>query len=254
MLGLGLHISKTLVLASSGVTPLMAADPIVWYNEDSLSNFDMTAYADSYIDQSGNQFNLAQPDGNKQPQVVDDGNGRRVLFFTNDFLFESDLPVLQGNVDFTIMYVGANLSIYHTAIYIGDNDTPDNTSSFRLGRSTSNNLRGIVGDNANGAWTTPYSFVDSASIAYAYKKGTDSSDIRLGYDNGTINQEQSFGISGLNLSFGDGIGIATNNPDDPSVTGTGLGWFLYEVLVYDRALTETELAQTRQYLREKWNM
>jgi hypothetical protein len=255
MLGLGLHTAKSFIASTAVVDAIMAVDPIVWYNESSLSNFSVNQYADSYIDQSGNNFNLIQPEAAKQAQVIDSGDGKKALLFTNDFLFESDLPVLQGDTDFTMIYVGYGLSNYHTALYVGDDNTPEPVSNFRVGRSTYNALRGVVGTNVGGAWNSPYSFSsNSTNIAFAYKRGRDSSDIYLGIDDGRISRESQFGVSGLNLNFGDGLGIGTNNPDDPSIAGTGNGWSLYEVLVYDRALTEIELAQTRQYLREKWNM
>jgi len=255
MIGLGLHIAKSKVSSPAGVDAIMALNPTVWYNESSLSNFSVNQYADSYVDQSGNNFDLFQPDGAKQAKVIDSGDGKKVLLFTNDFLFESELPVLQGDTDFTMIYVGFGLSNYHTALYVGDDDTPSAASSFRIGRSTSNLLRGIIGTNINGAWNSPFSFSNNdTNIAYAYKKGTDSSDVYLGLDDGRVSREAQFGVSGIKLNFGGGFGIGTNNPDDPSATGTGTGWFLYEVLIYDRALTQLELAQTRQYLREKWNM
>jgi hypothetical protein len=255
MIGLGLNIAKSKVPSPAGVDAIMAVSPTVWYNELSLSDFSVNQYAAAYIDQSGNHFDLYQPDGAKQAQVVDSGDGKKALLFTNDFLFESDVPVLQGDTNFTMIYAGFGLNNYHTALYVGDDDTPSAASSFRIGRSTYNALRGIVGTNINGSWNSPYSFsVNDANIAYAYKKGTDSSDIYLGVDDGRVSRESQFGVSGIKLEFGGGFGIGTNNPDDPSATGTGVGWVLYEVLIYDRALTNLELAQTRQYLREKWNM
>jgi hypothetical protein len=256
MLGLGLHIAKSSGASPAGVEPIMAADPKVWYNENSLI-LPVNQYADSYIDQSGNSLSVQQPDPAKQAQIVDDGTGKKILYFTNDSLFESDLPVLSGNTDFTVLYAGAELAAYHTAIFIGDDDVPSNTSAFRLGRSNYNALRAIIGFNvAGGAFNTPYSFETNGTsdIAYAYKRGSGSSDIYIGLDNGTVAQQVQYPYNTFDLVFGDGFGIGTNNPDDPSATGTGTGWFLFEVLVYERALTDIELAQTRQYLREKWNI
>jgi hypothetical protein len=207
---------------------------------------------------SGNGYHLDQPDATKRPQVYPVYGSLNGLLFTNDTLFESTHPVLRGNTDFTIMYAGGNFQNYHTAIYIGDDDVPDNTSSFRLGRNSSApfKLKGVVGDNANGAYDTniPFRFNGPKDIVYAYKNGTDSSDIHLGVDNGAVITDEQFGISGLDLSFGDGIGIGTNNPDDPSLTGTGSGWYIYEILIYDRMLTEDEFESTRKYLRKKWNV
>lgn len=256
MLGLGLHSAKS---SSATKSPLPAENTVAWYNEQSISSFSLFQYPDTILDMSGNGYHLDQPDATKRPQVYPVYGDLNGLLFTNDTLYESNHPVLRGNTNFTIMYVGANFQNYNTAIYIGDDDVPDNTSSFRLGRGTVSvpyTLRGVVGDNANGAYETGVrlrlnSFKD---IVFAYKDGTDSSDIHLGVDNGLLVSSEQFGISGLDLSFGDGIGIGTNNPDDPSLTGTGSGWYIYEILIYDRMLTEDEFESTRKYLRKKWNV
>lgn len=237
---------------------LPAENTVAWYNEQSISSFSVYQYPDVISDMSGNGYDLEQPDSGKRPQVYPVYNGLNGLLFTNDTFFNSDYPVLRNNTNFTIMYAGGNFQNYHTAIYIGDNDVPDNTSSFRLGRNSSapHKLRGVVGDNANGSYDTNISFRFNGfkDIVYAYKNGTDSSDIHLGMDNGAVITDEQFGISGLDLSFGDGIGIGTNNPDDPTLTGTGSGWYIYEILVYDRMLTEDEFESTRKYLRKKWNV
>ena len=256
MLGLGLHSAKS-SLASAKKSYLPAENTVAWYNEQSISSFSVYQYPDTILDMSGNGYHLEQPDATKRPQVYP-VSVLKGLLFTNDTLFESNHPVLRGNTNFTIMYAGGNFQQYHTAIYIGDDDVPDNTSSFRLGKTSSapHRLRGIVGDNANGAHDTniPFRFNGFKDIVYAYKNGTDSSDIHLGMDNGAVITDEQFSISGLDLSFGDGIGIGTNNPDDPSLTGTGSGWYIYEILIYDRMLTEDEFESTRKYLRKKWNV
>lgn len=253
MIGLGLNIANSSAMVKV-IEPIMAANPAAWYNESTLSAYAVNDPVDTLTDSSGNEYHLSQIDSAKRPvaKLVD---GKKTLYFTNDTLLNSNHPVLTGS-DFTMIYVGAALSNYHTALYIGDDDTPDNTSSFRLGRSTDNQLRAIIGDGANGAFNTGYDFVSNGNrdIAYAYQRGTNSEDIRVGLDNGATVSEKNFGVSGLELSFGGGIGIGTNNPDDPALTGTGNFWYLFEVIVYDRGLTDLELAQTRKYLRQKWNV
>jgi len=253
MLGLGLHINKSNVLETGVPIPLQ---PVAWYNEKSLSLYNDGEPVDIYQDKSGGtSFDLLQTDLNKRP-VVDIQEGRKVLYFTNDILVESELPVLDGSSEFTMIYVGKLLSTYHTGIYIGDNSTPDNSSSFRLGRSTSNKLRAILGDGAGGLFETPFSFQNNGTvdIAYAYGTSSSSADIYVGLDDGNVNQEIQFPNHSLDLVFGRGIGIGTNNPENPSQTGTGTGWWMYEVIVYDRALTSTELTSVREYLRNKWNV
>lgn len=251
MLGLGLNITKSAV-GQQGM-PIPDA-PVAWYNDKSLSLLNEGQAVSTYKDVSeGTSFDLAQSDSGKQP-LVSIKQGRKAIHFTNDTLFSESLPVLTGTTDFTIFYAGESLSEYHTAIYVGDDDIPDNTSSFRLGRSTSNRLRAILGDGAGGLYETTFPFSGDGDIAYAYKNGLDSSDIYIGLDNGVTDQQVAFPISGLSLSFGQGIGIGTNNPDNPALTGTGINWFLYEVIIYDRALTSVEINQVRSYLRNKWNI
>lgn len=253
MIGLGLNIANSSAPVNP-IKPIMAGNPAAWYNESNLGTYAVNDPVNILTDSSGNEYHLAQLDSAKMPvaKIVD---GKKALYFTNDTLLNSDYPVLTGS-DFTMIYVGSMLSEYHTGLYIGDDDNPDNTSSFRLGRSTNNQLRAILGDAANGAFNTGYDFVSNGNrdIAYAYQRGTNSEDIRVGLDNGVTVREKNFGVSGLDLSFGRGIGIGTNNPDDPTLTGTGNFWYLFEVIVYDRGLTDLELAQTRKYLRQKWNV
>jgi hypothetical protein len=255
MLGLGLHTAKSGILSKS-YSP--ASDMVFWYNEESISLFPLFSYPEVITDMSGNGYDLEQPDSAKRPQVYPIYKSLTGLFFTNDSLFKSYHSVLKGNSDFTIIYAGANFQNYHTAIYVGDDDVPDNTSSFRLGRGTTTpaKLRAVVGDDAGGGYETDLylRFNGFKDIAYAYKNGTDSSDIYVGLDNGDVVAERQFNISGLDLSFGDGIGIGTNNPDNPALAGTGSGWYIYEILVYDRSLTAEELEETRLYLRKKWNV
>lgn len=265
MLGLGLHITKFSSIDSEVYTP--AVDPIAWYNENSVVGVGFFEPISTYVDITGNGFDIEQTDPQKQPIAypISTSLGQALVpQFTNDSIINGALPVLNGFEDFTIIYAGGNLHNYHTAIYIGDDDTPDNTSSFRLGRSSNGNyLRGVVGDNANGAFDTGFAFrmAGFRDIVYAYRKGydpqvsaTDSSDIYLGLDNGSTVNEVQFGISGLDLSFGDGIGIGTNNPDNPSLTGTGNNWTMFEMLIYNRGLSEEELNSTRLYLRKKWKV
>lgn len=254
MLGLGLHSAKHSVVSTS-VEAIMASDPRVWYNENSLLP-SIGQYADSYIDQSGNSFNIEQPNTAKQPQVIDGGSGKKALLFTNDFFFNGDHPVLSGSDDFTVLYAGSQLSRFNWALYIGDDDEPAGGNS-KIFMSTSNTkLQAWVGQSL----TTFNSLVFGTNqsnggndIAFAYKRGTDSSDVYFGIDNGNSSKEAQYPWSHP-LELGDGIGFSSINPDDPAAGGGGSGWFLYEVLVYNRALTKTELAQTRQYLREKWNV
>lgn len=255
MLGLGLNIAKSGVVQKN-YDP--AADPRVWYNEDSIASYGFFQSIDTLVDMSGNGLNLEQLDPTKQPAVhpVSTRLGStKTMKFTNDSVINGDLDVLADLTNFTIIYAGGNFNNYHTAIYIGDDDAPDNTSSFRLGRNSSNTrLRAILGDGAGGSFVSNASFGTSGykDIAYAYKRGVDSSDIYVGVDNGSTVSEQQFGFSGLELSFGQGMGIGTNNPDDPSATGTGNNWIIFEMLIYDRDLDSEELENTRKYLRKKW--
>lgn len=258
MIGLGLHIAKSGVVVKNYFPP---DDPVVWYNEQSISD-GVFQPAVVYSDLSGNGFHIDQSDATKQPTVYPQtysAGTAKVLKFTEDSLINGNLPVLNGNTDFTMIYAGANLFNYHTAIYVGDDLTPDDTSSFMLGRASNVNLmlRGWLGEGVSGEYVTNIPFGQNGfkDIAYAYKKGTDSSDIYLGIDDGSNVNETQFGVAGLDLSFGDGIGIGTSNPDDPALTDTGSNnWYLFEVLIYNRALTEKELSDTRMYLRKKWNV
>lgn len=257
MIGLGLNIAKSVItsVGDSG-SGSVSQDPVVWFNEESLANYSVDDPVAIYEDISGNGFHLEQPEAAKQA-VVKTVEGKKALYFTNDTLINSDHPILDGATDFTIVYVGRNLSSYHTAIYVGDDDVPSNTSSFRLGRTSgSSELRGVLGDGAGGAFTAPFGFTQSGvnDIAYAYKRGLNSSDIYIGMDNGNNNQEIQFGIAGLTLNFGGGIGLGTNNPDNPDATGTGNNWYLLEAIVYNRALEEEELIDLRTSLRTKWNV
>ena len=256
MLGLGLHSAKS-SLASAKKSYLPAENTVAWYNEQSISSFSVYQYPDTILDMSGNGYHLEQPDSSKRPQVYP-VSGLNGLSFSNDILFESNHPVLRGNTNFTIMYAGGNFTNYHTAIYIGDDDVPDNTSSFRLGRNSTapHRLRAVVGDDAGGSYETniPFRYNGFKDIVYARKNGPDSSDIYIGMDNGAVITEEQFGVSGLDLSFGDGIGIGTNNPDNPLQVGTGSGWYIFEILIYDRMLTDNEFESTREYLRKKWKV
>lgn len=253
MLGLGLNIAKSIVGEQGLPIP---ETPVVWYNEKSLSSYNIGEEVDIYYDKSGGtSFDLVAAESTKKP-VVDVREGKKTLYFTNDSIISSDASALDGSSAFTMIYVGGSLSDYHTGIYVGDDDNPDNSSSFRLGRSTYNVLRAILGDAAGGLYNTTIPFGQNGynDIAYAYGTSSDSSSIYVGLDNGASNQEVQFGVSGLDLVFGKGIGIGTNNPDNPTLTGTGIGWFMYEVIIYNRALSPTELTSVREYLRNKWNV
>ena len=257
MIGLGLHTAKSGVVSKS-YSP--ADSPRVWYNEDSIASYGLFQPITTLTDMSGNGLDLTQDDPAKRPEVhpISGNSGTlKTMKFTNDSVIDGSLDVLSDLTNFTIVYAGGNFNNYNTAIYIGDDDNPDDTSSFRMGRdSSSNKMRAIVGDNANGAFVTPYLLRTSGykDILYAYKRGTDSSNIYLGLDNGSSVNETQFGISGLELSFGAGMGIGTNNPDDPALTGTGANWIIFEMLIYDRDLTPEELENTRMYLRKKWKV
>ena len=258
MIGLGLNIAKSGV-AQKVYEP--AENPRVWYNEDSIASYGFFTGISTITDMSGNGLHLQQADTTKQPEVYPvstSAGSTKTIKFTNDTLINGNLDVLSDLTNFTIIYAGGNFRNYHMSVYIGDDDTPDNTSSFRLGRASagSNRLRAILGHNANGDFASTLAFQTSGykDIVYAYKRGTDSSDIYLGLDNGSTVSEEQFGISGLELSFGAGMGLGTNNPDNPDANGAGNNWMIFEILIYDRDLDAEELENTRKYLRRKWQV
>jgi len=197
-------------------------------------------------DLSGNSRNFTQSTANRRP-IVDNGG---LYFNGNQQFLETNSHSVGSN----------NLSVFMVTDVVGRG-----TSTTNYGRFYSLSAGGNDYDNTNGILLHDRAVGGTAGLSL-YRNGVDS---------GTMTQLPlntkfvvGFTLSGANtLTYRNSTTLAGTTAASPTLNGTrtllatdpvladsNLNGRIYEVAVYDRAISTTEAGFLVQYLRTKWSV
>ena len=223
------------------------SDLKVWLKADSGATFDIaTKRVSAWADQSGNSSNVAQATAANQPlrYGYDGINDKAYLDFdgTNDaFVSGSNLPV---TTDFTIFEVSridkASDNVFgwynsSAAISIGTNASgyitatvSDGTNTITANTAVDNKASNHISILKKNNKRIDLEYYDSANSITA-------TDNDASFDNTFVFNTATFNIGSYN---------STNNMDGQ----------LNELIIFNRALTDTEIAKVRGYLNLKYKI
>lgn len=233
------------------------SDLKVWLKSDSGATFDIpTKRVSAWADQSGNSNNVTQTTAANQPLRYGYGGINDKSYFNfdgdNDYLVSGNNCPITGN-DLTMFYVGKvnTLSALSQRV-VGYRDSAGGGSD-RLNFGVENTgkvwFKALDDSNNGGGLVSHINDLGTVShIACARIKDTDFS---LQYNNNT-----EITANYASYSNNDGFNLAPFKIGDIDLGGVGSCWNgdIQEVIIYNRALTDAEIAEVRGYLNLKYKI
>ena len=228
--------------ASSSVTPVDVRYNLVsWYDFNSFAN------ASTLADLSGNGYTLTKNSGSMSSRSF---NGKTGWGF-------SGVPNTWG---FTISKA-FNLTEM-TIIYVGYNSGPNNgKNAITIASTSPSDSLQVTMEGGGGGDNKPISYGNGA-----YAPSTSGSGSEALYSHSLPSSSSSFTVpinrvNGTNVTDAGSATAATITAthtvgkmisiDDYNGTGAGYWW---EIKVFDKALTESEMATEEAYFRTKWGL
>tara|TARA_R110002124_G_scaffold168593_1_gene336127 strand:- start:2206 stop:3378 length:1173 start_codon:yes stop_codon:yes gene_type:complete len=234
------------------------SDLVVWLRADSGVTFDIpTKRVSAWADKSGSDNNTAQATALKQPlRYGYDGQNDKAYFKfdgTNDYLTSDNNCPLTGN-DLTIFYVGkANEVTADVQRVVGYRDSAGGGSD-RLNFGIDNNDGRVyfkaLDDSNNGGQVTS-AFLDRGLVNHIACARIKDTEFSVQYNNNTkvVNNVASYSNS-------DGFALAPFTIGYIELGAAGSYWNgdIQEVIIYNRALSDAEIADVRGYLNLKYKI
>ena len=233
------------------------ADLAVWLRADSGVTFDIpTKRVSDWSDSSGTNNNMAQTTASKQPLREGYGGQNDKAYFsfngTTDYLVSDNNCPITGN-DFSIFYVGR-------------------VSALTTGIQRAIGYRDFVGGGSD-----RLNFGIEPTGRLFFKALDDSGQggqvLTSSLDTGLVNHIACSRIEGTDFSirYNDNPAVTSNFPSYSNANGFNLAPFrvgfietglvgdywngdIQEVIVYNRALSESEIAEVRGYLNLKYKI
>ena len=206
----------------------------LWARVESLAGMSDGDRVATWPDESGHETHLAQSNFDYRPVYRSNDLGQpAVMFDGTDDLLTSVASVFKPD-QHTIFVVALPLATGENDI-LGTGGSGDGDALLML---YSNHLRGHAwrGSDANAVdGSTP---IDTSTLA-VFEQAVSETDITLRLDGSA---EASMGMSGTPANTRKWVTLGSRS------TGTNFAGYILAVLVYDRALTETEANTIRQYL------
>lgn len=221
----------------------------IWLKADAGITKDGSGLVSTWADQSGSGNNLVQTTGTRKPTAVDSAaNGRPVVRFTGPSQYlQAGAQVLSGNTAFTAFTVARINQIPSSTPYqyFWWNGAASINGGYGCYLSSTGRLSSGWGYYSGEVADTTSVTVGSLYRICSVFNGTNGGGPHYLWING--NSVASFGKSGSNLTGGT---FTVGNYLQPA--GNGLYGDLAEILIYDRALTDTERANVDGYLQSRW--
>jgi PKD repeat protein len=218
----------------------------LWLRADSGIGFDDLGKVSSWADQSGAGNNVSQSTESIRPAFVTNGfDGKPTVRFTGPSqMLQTSGLVLTGTTPFTA-FTAAKFNSFPVGSYqyLWWNGMNSQTAGYGCYISTTVKLRSAWGSQS-------YYLTDtsSASAGTWYKMTSRySSGSHQAWLNGTYLGSNAKTDSNFNLL---GVFTVGNNGPTPS---QGFYGDIGEILIYDRALSDTERANVETYLLSKWS-
>lgn len=245
------YSSATLYGITAGSQPLtytlpVTSDLYAWYDAANTSSITASSgLISEWADSSGNGVNAVQATGSLQPAygpvVV---NGVPVPYFNVDRLVAN--ASLVGNA-LTVFTVGSKESQGGTFNY----SRWASIWKDGAGANDYNNVNSILGVWAN----TIYAYGNNATIATISSSAVntiqnsalrlDGSNVKIWSNGSTATGTTSVSLNADRITIGD----ASQGTGDSYLNG-----FVAEHIIYNRALTDAEVADVQTYLANKWNL
>ena len=219
---------------SSAFLPTDVSGLKCWLKADTGITKDGSDLVSNWADQSGNSNDVAQPTATNQPLWVDSvQNGLPIIRFdgVDNFMWRNTFTSGTLTAPNTIFVVCKFISIADK--YIFDSHDVSNRNYYSSKVTTNNHVMGAGSELTVGGEDTTnillYSlFYNGASTVLRRSKSTILSGTLTNADMGGINLATSFN----DLNFG--------NPD------------IAEMLIYNKALSDSERDEVETYLTDKW--
>lgn len=240
MLGLGNSISHASPIR---LTPTDVSGLMVWLqNGVGITSSGSPAVIDVWADSSGNG-NDATTTGGTRPYLVDGGGEWEGDSDADTLALDSELTLAQFHI---FVVVAADETSTNTIV--AGNSTQD---FIRIGQSANNKAHRM---KANGAATTPADYIATTAVAtdgtkqlLEYELSSGSSNNSFLRINGSL--EATVSHDGSSNALDIGFVGATNSSGGSSFNGK-----IYEVLIYNTALSSSQASDIRSHINDRLNI
>ena len=233
------------------------ADLAVWLRADSGVKFDIpTKRVSTWSDSSGTNNNMAQSTAANQPLREGYGGQNDKAYFsfdgTSDYLSSDNNCPLTGN-DLTIFYVAKSNEVTSaTQRLVGYRDSSGGGSDrLNFGMESSGRVYFKALDDSSNGGSIVSGFSDVGTVSHIACARIKDTDFSLQYNNNT-----EVTANYASYSNNDGFNLAPFTIGHIDLGGVGTYWDgeIQEVIVYNRALSESEIAEVRGYLNLKYKI
>ena len=239
--------------------PNQISDLVVWLRADSNVTFSIpTKKVSAWGDGSGSGNNVSRSLSTGQPLRYSYGGGaldktRLEFDGTTDYLTSDNNCPLTGN-DLTMFYVGkANTVTADVQRVVGYRDSAGGGSdrlNFGIDNSTGRVYFKAKDDTNNGGEVTS-AFLDRGLVNHIACARIKDTDFSLQYNNNT-----EVTANYASYSNSDGFTLAPFTIGYIELGAVGAYWTgdIQEVIIYNRALSDAEIADVRGYLNKKYRI
>lgn len=236
---MGIVFFERALFRPSQVTNLLA-----WYDAADTSTITANSnLVSQWNDKSGNRYNVTQGSGALQPTTGSNTiNGHNVLTFNGSVTLTNTTAtnlLLLPNGNNTVFAVStSSLDTTFEDIYaISDAGGPRNRLSYAASSQT------MAFDNGNVAQVTKGSIVKSTPFILTGRRNGSNQFISV--NNGTENTN----ASAVSASGATVFAIGSDNSVSGFLTGK-----IAEIIIFNRSLSASEIAQINRYLSRKWSI
>lgn len=222
---------------ATGFNPKSIAGLFAWFDAEDSSTVTLATGVSSWRDKSGNGANAVQATGAAQPLTTTINGKRAFVFDQGDGLIAQTTYSITAQSTFCVFR--ADTATSFARIVTQENDAA-NATYVQLLLPNPGGL--AVGSYFSGAFRSSVSIAQSAAT------------IGESHHNGTAVQVVANGISGASFS-----GSLSFTPTRLCIGNAGalsnaFVGAIAEVLVWNRALSSTEISSVRRYLARKWSI
>jgi hypothetical protein len=247
-LGLGVSIPGTSSPVQAAFSPLDLS-PVLWLDASDTSTITEVGGAVSqWDDKSGNGNNVTQGTAAAQPTT-----GTRTLNSLNVLDFDGNDSLNAGNKfdvltgGLTIMVVAAFDNASGNGGLVSKNITTNNGDYGLIRQGSNDKMTALLRGNSASLAEQSTVFSSTSATIHGYRLRRDTTDgLQLWQNGAFVASQNTSGTTSFTSSndFFVGVGAATNL--------NMLDGFIAEIVVVQSGITDTEMADLDEYLRNKW--
>lgn len=228
---------KLLRPRASGFNPKSIANLFAWFDADDSSTYTVSTGVSSWRDKSGNGLNAVQGTASVQPTVSTIGSRRAFLFFAGSGLIASKSYSISAQSTFCVFRCDTTTAFGR--IITQESDAANATYVPLLLPSPA---AYAIGSYFSGGFRSSTNITQSATIiGESHHNGSSVTAVANGTSGSAYSAALSF--SPTKLCIGNGGNLSN------SLIGA-----IAEVLVWNRALSASEITQVRKYLAKKYSV